>query len=99
MTMPGYVYIVTNKPHGTLYTGVTSDLARRIYEHREGLTRGFAWKYGCSRLVWYEEHERIADAIQRERSVKRWYRRWKIELIEGENPRWNDWYGTLHCGA
>ena len=96
--MPGYVYIVTNKPHGTLYTGVTADLAGRIHEHREGLTRGFAWKYGCSRLVWYEAHERIGDAIQREKSIKRWYRRWKIELIESENPKWDDWYGTLHCG-
>ena len=93
--MPGYVYIVTNKPHGTLYTGVTNDISRRVYEHREGLTKGFAWRYGCSRLVRYERYDSIVDAIQREKSIKRWYRRWKIELIENENPLWDDWYGTV----
>ncbi|MBY3220360.1 GIY-YIG nuclease family protein [Rhizobium laguerreae] len=81
--------------NGTLYIGVTSDLERRIYEHREGLTPGFAWKYGCTRLVWYEEHWDIGSAIQREKSLKRWYRQWKIDLVETMNPDWNDLYLTL----
>ncbi|MDH6206580.1 MULTISPECIES: GIY-YIG nuclease family protein [Rhizobium] len=93
--MAGYVYIVTNQKNGTLYIGVTSDLERRIYEHREGLTPGFAWKYGCTRLVWYEEHWDIGSAIQREKSLKRWYRQWKIDLVETMNPNWNDLYLTL----
>ena len=80
--MGGYTYIITNHKRGTLYIGVTADLERRIYEHREGLTPGFAWKYGCTRLVWYEDHADIASAIQREKSLKRWYRQWKIELIK-----------------
>jgi len=93
--MTGYVYIVTNRKNGTLYIGVTSDLARRAYEHREGLTPGFSSKYGCSRLVWYEEHFDIRDAIQRETSLKRWYRKWKIQLIEQMNPDWRDLYHEL----
>lgn len=88
--MTGYVYIVTNHKHGMLYIGVTSDPERRIYEHREGLTPGFASKYGCRQLVWYEEHFDIADAIQQEKSLKRWYSQWKIELVERFNPGWQD---------
>lgn len=88
--MPGYVYILANQKYGTLYIGVTSDLVARVYDHRERRTPGFAWKYGCKRLVWHEEHDRIVDAIQREKSLKRWYRQWKIELIEGINPNWDD---------
>ena len=94
--MAGYVYIVTNHKKGTLYIGVTSDLEGRIHEHREGLTPGFASRYGCTRLVWYEQHERIGDAIQREKSLKRWYRQWKIDLIEAMNPGWNDLYLDLN---
>lgn len=75
--------------------GVTADLERRIYEHREGLTPGFAWKYGCTRLVWYEDHADIVSAIQREKSLKRWYRQWKIELIEKTNPDWLDLHYEL----
>ncbi|MFN4208532.1 MAG: GIY-YIG nuclease family protein [Agrobacterium albertimagni] len=93
--MAGYVYIVTNQKRGTLYIGVTSDLERRIYEHREALTPGFASKYGCRQLVWYEEHDSIGTAIQREKSLKRWYRQWKIALIEGVNPDWRDLYYEL----
>jgi putative endonuclease len=93
--MGGYVYIITNQKRGTLYIGVTSDLERRIYEHREGITPGFAWKYGCTRLVWYEDHSDISAAIQREKSLKRWYRQWKIELIESANPDWRDLYYEL----
>jgi len=90
--MSGYVYIVTNKPKGTLYIGVTSNLEQRIYEHREGLTQGFTSRYGCTRLVWYEEHFEIGSAIQREKSLKRWYRAWKIALIDQFNPTWRDLY-------
>ncbi|AHK43314.1 MULTISPECIES: GIY-YIG nuclease family protein [Ensifer] len=93
--MAGYVYIVTNQKKGTLYIGVTSDLARRIYEHREGLMPGFTSKYGCARLVWYEEHLQIGSAIQREKSLKRWYRQWKLDLIERMNPDWRDLYEEL----
>ncbi|MCX8996693.1 GIY-YIG nuclease family protein [Rhizobiaceae bacterium BDR2-2] len=90
--MSGFVYIVASQPRGTLYIGVTSDLERRIYEHREGLVPGFTSRYGCTKLVWYEEHDRIGSAITREKSIKRWYRQWKIALIEGFNPDWRDLY-------
>ena len=90
--MSGYVYIMASKRNGTLYIGVTSDLSRRVYEHREGLVEGFTEKYGCKLLVWYEEYPNIADAIQREKSLKRWFRKWKLELIEKLNPGWNDLY-------
>ncbi len=90
--MTGYVYIMASKRNGTLYIGVTSDLEQRVYEHREGLIGGFTKKYGCKRLVWYEEHYNIADAIQREKSLKRWYRKWKLKLIEDMNPQWEDLY-------
>jgi putative endonuclease len=93
--MAGYVYIITNHKRGTLYIGVTSDLERRIWEHREELTPGFASQYGCKQLVWYEEHLSIATAIQREKSLKRWYRKWKVELIEAMNPHWRDLYYEL----
>jgi putative endonuclease len=93
--MAGYVYIITNHKRGTLYIGVTSNLERRIWEHREGINKGFAAKYGCRQLVWYEEHDGIGTAIQREKSLKRWYRNWKIELIEGFNPDWRDLYPEL----
>ena len=93
--MAGYVYIVTNQKHGTLYIGVTSDLERRIYEHRESAAKGFSSKYGCTRLVWYEEHDSIGTAIQREKSLKRWYRQWKIDLVETINPEWRDLYPEL----
>ena len=91
-TMAGFVYIVASGRHGTLYIGVTSNLEQRIYEHREGLTKGFTSRYGCARLVWYEEHMSIGTAIQREKSLKRWYRDWKIKLIEDFNPQWRDLY-------
>lgn len=93
--MGGYTYIITNHKRGTLYIGVTADLERRIYEHRAGLTPGFPGKYGCTRLVWYEDHADIVSAIQREKSLKRWYRQWKIELIEKANPDWRDLYYEL----
>ncbi|WP_137131925.1 GIY-YIG nuclease family protein [Rhizobium sp. FY34] len=84
--MAGCVYIITNQKRGTLYIGVTSNIERRIWEHREGITPGFASKYGCNRMVCHEEHDNIGTAIQRQKSLKRWYRKWKIEIIEGLNP-------------
>jgi len=91
----GFVYIMTNRPNGTLYLGVTNDVARRAYEHREGLSEGFARRYGLKRLVWYERHETIASAIQRETTMKHWPRAWKVRLILELNPSWDDLYETL----
>ena len=94
--MPGgWVYIVTNKPHGTLYVGVTSDLARRIWEHRDGVVEGFTSRYRLKRLVYAEFHDDIRLAIQREHNIKHWPRAWKVRLIHGANPEWDDLYDTL----
>jgi len=90
--MSGYVYIMASKKGGTLYIGVTSDLSHRVWEHKNGTTPGFTSKYGCTRLVWYEEHDDIRDAIQREKSLKRWNRAWKVALIESINPQWHELY-------
>jgi predicted GIY-YIG superfamily endonuclease len=89
------VYIVANKRDGTLYTGVTSDLPRRAYEHREGLVKGFTTKYGCKILVWYEAHATMTDAIAREKQIKAGSRAKKLALIESLNPEWKDLYETL----
>ncbi|MEM1375891.1 MAG: GIY-YIG nuclease family protein [Pseudomonadota bacterium] len=89
--MGGYVYMTASKKRGTIYIGVTADLSQRVYDHQQR-EKGFTAKYGVVRLVWYEEHDDIRDAIQREKSLKRWYRKWKIELIEKDNPEWNDLY-------
>lgn len=89
------VYLMTDRKRGTLYIGVTSDLPRRIYEHREGVRASFTKRYGLRRLVWYEIHDEMAQALQREKSLKRWPRDWKINLIERENPDWIDLYPTL----
>ena len=89
------VYIMANKRHGTLYTGVTSNLARRVYEHREGLTPGFTTRYDCKRLVWCERYERIVDAIAREKQIKGGSRAKKIALIETMNSEWMDLYDSL----
>jgi putative endonuclease len=90
-----FVYILASKRHGTLYIGVTNDLARRCYEHREGLVPGFTKRYGVKMLVWYEEHPDPASAIQREKSLKRYLRQWKINLIQSMNPEWRDLYEDL----
>ena len=90
------VYILASQPHGTLYIGVTNDLMRRVYEHREGLVDGFTKTHGVKRLVYYECHERIERAIQREKTMKHWSRAWKIALIERENPQWVDLWGGLN---
>ncbi len=88
----GWVYIITNKPNGILYLGVTSDLPRRIWEHREGVAEGFSKRYGLKRLVWYERHDDIRAAIQREHTMKHWPRAWKARLILAMNPEWDDLY-------
>ena len=91
----GWVYLMSNKPRGTLYVGVTADLNRRIYEHREGLTDGFTKRYDLKMLVYVERHDSIESAINRETRIKKWPRAWKIELIRSTNPDWNDLYETL----
>ena len=91
----GWLYIMTNRPNGTLYVGVTGDLARRAWEHREGLVAGFTRRYGLKRLVYAERHEDIRDAIQRESTVKHWPRAWRVNLILGQNPDWTDLYDQL----
>jgi putative endonuclease len=85
-----YVYVMANKRNGTIYIGVTNNLARRVYEHREGLVEGFTSRYGLKVLVYYEVFDSISLAIQRETSLKRWPRRWKLALIEKVNPLWTD---------
>ena len=89
------VYIMASKRHGTLYTGVTSNLPKRAFEHREGLVKGFSKKYDCKMLVWYELHETMIDAITREKQIKAGSRAKKLALIEALNPRWNDLFETL----
>ncbi|MDY0872592.1 GIY-YIG nuclease family protein [Dongia rigui] len=93
--MGGWVYIVTNRPHGTLYVGVTSDLPRRIWEHREGVVEGFTSRYKLHQLVHAEFHDDIRGAIQREKNIKGWSRGWKLDLIEKENPNWEDIFERL----
>jgi len=88
--MGGHVYILASRRYGTLYTGVTSDLAQRIGQHRAGLLSGFTRKYEVKRLVFVESHDDIRDAIVREKRIKEWKRDWKIEMIERENPMWDD---------
>ena len=84
------VYLLASGFHGTLYTGVTSDLPGRVRQRREELTRGFTQRYSVKRLVWFEVHETMETAIRREKTIKRWLRDWKVKLIERENPTWRD---------
>jgi len=86
---------MTNRPNGTLYVGVTSDLARRAWEHREGLVDGFTKRHGLKRLVYVERYEEIATALQREKNLKHWSRAWKVALILKTNPNWDDLYEKL----
>ncbi len=88
------VYILASKPYGTLYIGVTSDLRKRIWQHKNNLVEGFSHKYKVHRLVWYELHESMYTAIEREKNLKNWKRDWKISLVEQQNPYWTD----LHPG-
>ena len=89
------VYIVANRRNGTLYTGVTADIARRASEHRDGKMKGFSARYGCRMLVWYEAHDQMLGAIEREKQIKAGNRAAKVALIEGLNPDWKDLYDTL----
>ncbi len=91
----GWVYILTNRPNGTLYVGVTNDLVRRVAEHREGLVRGFTKRYGLKTLVHFEQYDSMHDAIQREKNMKHWSRTWKVRLIFAKNPSWRDLYVGL----
>ena len=91
-----FVYILASKRNGTLYIGVTNDLVRRVWEHREGLVPGFTKKYAVKMLVYFEEFTEISSAIQRETSLKRWNRKWKLDLIEKGNPDWFDLYERLN---
>lgn len=91
-----YVYILASKRNGTLYTGSTDDLARRIWQHKEKAFDGFTSQYGVDRLVWCEPHDSREAAFTRERQIKEWRRAWKIELIEKENSEWDDLYETLN---
>ncbi len=91
----GYVYILCNKRYGTLYIGVTSNMHERLHAHRLGTASAFTKKYGLTRLVYYEVHDLVADAIQRETNLKKWKRDWKIALIEKTNPEWKELDTTL----
>ena len=93
--MPGWVYIMTNRPNGTLYLGVTDDLPRRAWEHRVGLVDGFTKQYGLRRLVLAEYYDDMRTARQRERNMKHWRRSWKVRLILDQNPNWDDLYDWL----
>lgn len=90
MTKNYYVYILASKSNGTLYIGVTNDLERRIYEHKNHLVKGFTEKYNVSMLVYFEQTNNIKSALQREKRLKKWNRKWKLDLIESNNPDWKD---------
>ncbi len=89
------VYILASKRNGTLYTGVTSDLVKRVWEHKNNLVEGFTKRYDVHLLVWYELHESMESGIAREKQLKEWKRKWKLELIEKANPEWQDLYHTI----
>jgi len=89
------VYILASKPYGTLYTGVTSSLPQRVWQHKNNVVDGFTKKHFVHELVWFEAHETMYSAIAREKHIKAWKRAWKIEMIEDSNPQWNDLYESL----
>ena len=97
MTRQYHVYILASKPRGTLYIGMTNNITRRVWQHRQGLAEGFTERYGVHRLVYCESFARPIDAIQREKRLKKWNRLWKIQLIESVNPNWNDLYESMTC--
>jgi putative endonuclease len=94
--MSGFVYMMSDKPRGVIYTGVTSDLQGRVWEHRNEVREGFTSRYNAKLLVWFELHPNIVLAIRREKSLKRYLRDWKIKLIEGLNPTWLDLYDRIY---
>ena len=89
------VYILASKRNGTLYIGVTSDLVKRIWQHKKNMIEGFTKRYSVHQFVWYELHENMQSAIEREKRMKEWKRKWKMELIESMNPNWQDLYHTI----
>jgi len=93
----GWVYIMTNKPFGTLYIGVTGDLAARVWQHRNGRGSDFCKKHGLTRLVYAEPHDRIEDAIAREKAMKAWKRNWKLRQIMDANPNWDDLFELINA--
>lgn len=94
--MPYFVYILASRKNGTLYTGVTNDISRRVWEHKEGAVDGFTKRYSVSRLVYLEELATAHEAIRREKTIKGWPRQWKINAIERDNPEWFDLYKRLN---
>ena len=90
-----YVYILASRPNGTLYIGVTSNLPKRVWEHKNDFVKGFTNRYHVHTLVWYEVHESMESAIVREKSLKKWNRAWKLRLIQRDNPKWLDLYGEI----
>jgi putative endonuclease len=90
-----YVYILASKRNGTLYISFTNDLVRRVYEHKNNIVKGFTQKYRVHHLVYFEQYHDVYEAIYREKQLKKWDRKWKLELIEKENPEWNDLYDEL----
>lgn len=97
MERGGYVYIMTNRRYGVLYTGVTSDMVARVTQHREGKGGAFTSKYKCTRLIYVEHHATIEGAIAREKVIKAWQRMWKIAAIEQQNPSWDDLFLTINA--
>lgn len=95
MDKQSYVYILASGRYGTLYIGVTADLIRRVWQHKEGAVEGFTKTHGVNQLVWYEVHTDILAAITREKQIKKWRRNCKINLIQAMNPTWHDLYPTL----
>jgi len=96
--MPYFVYILASRPKGALYVGVTGDLIRRAFEHRQGAVAGFTRRYNVKRLVYFESHDTARGAIQREKNIKHWSRAWKTALIEQANPEWRDLYPDIASG-
>ena len=92
-----YVYLLANKKNGTLYIGVTNDLLKRTYEHKQNMVEGFSQRYNIHNLVYFEQTSNVESAIAREKHIKKWRRSWKIELIEKNNPEWRDLYKDLAC--
>ncbi|MHC4620152.1 MAG: GIY-YIG nuclease family protein [Planctomycetota bacterium] len=95
----GFVYVLAGRKNGTLYIGVTSNLLERIHQHKTNMVKGFTEKYGVHRLVYFEQYRDIRDAINREKCMKRWKRQWKINLIEKDNPEWEDMFDKLTAPA
>ena len=95
LTQSYYVYLLASRRRGTLYVGVTNDLPKRVWQHKQGLVDGFTKRYGVKMLVWYEQTDSIESAVVREKQIKRWNRVWKIELIESGNPQWKDRYEEI----